>query len=299
MSLMKPTNFFPQIANFIDLHKYEVFINSQIEEIYEELIKNIHHIDINLLKDAFWNLANLEKFNSDKWSHFFAVALIRTLGADILFKENRIKEITLELHQQWFEYLLKRTLPHISQIENELLIKLYSEYAYTRENEFIELIKEGADFILETNLLRLFNDPNISLVTKIRKFKESFLNFYELFLERCSLYGYEMSKYEGTRDPGRWNRNIIQIFYLRSNHQWTPPPLIEEKLDEFRHIRNSLSHSAYSIISDDQIKFKDHNWEKEYTLEEIWLLYYHLMQLDRDFPCVALWVFSLRWLASM
>ncbi len=295
---MQPTNPFPQLNIYIDLHKYEGFLNGELEKVYEEVFKDFESVEVSLIKEAFWDLADLKNFDPSNWYHYFAVAFIRNLGFDVLYKEGRIKEITLDLHKLWIDYLLKRIIPHMSLIHNEFLIKQYSEYAYTREDEFRELIIEGADFINEIDLLKLLDDSQISVVTKVRKFKESFLNFYEIFLERCSLYGYEMSKYEGNKNSGRWGRNIPQIFYLSGDHLLTPPTLIEEKLHEFRHIRNSFSHSWYSIRNDSQINFKDQDWEENYDLSELWLVYYHLMLFDRDFPCMALSLFALRWLST-
>lgn len=296
--ILFPINPFPSIKRYVDLNEYVDFINEWIDRLYNEYFKIFRCLDLQKIKDSFWTLVNDQKdYQPYIWYDFFSITLIRTLSFDILHKERRIGHESLQTHQQWFNYLINRVIPHQNFISDQFFRKLYSEYPIGNFEKSFQIIKEGVSIIDEYDLVELLDDNITNKDMKLRKFKESYKNYYDLFLTRCSYFGNEISKFEGNKRVGRWGDKINSIFYLKQNHSLRPPPLIEENLVLLNHIRNSLSHASYYILPSNKVKFEDREWSKEFKLSDLWKIFHRLILIDREFCTISLWMYALRWIS--
>jgi len=217
----------------------------------------------------------------------------RIIFYKILRKTGKILEESYQIGYQWFDYLVKRTIPHEIVISNEFFGKIYSGFPVTNVKEILSLYREAISMHEEDNLKEFLDGPKINSVKKVRKFKENFLNAYQRFLGRCQHYGDELSKFEGNRRPGRWGNRVSDIFQSPA-----PPNLIKDVLNTHRHIKNAISHSDSGGIvlehNDKNIRITDRDsqgsitFQKDYPISFLWYIYYSLIMIDKGFDIFAL-----------
>jgi len=292
----RPVNPFPSIQKYVDLKKYKEFINEWIDNGYNNYLYQIKCLSISRVKSTFWALVKNEKeYNSSSWYDFFSVTILRTISFDILKKEHRIEDESLITHRMWFRYLMERIIPHQNSISDDFYQKLYSDQILGEFERAFQVVKNGLSIIAEYNIIDVLWDVNIDNTTKLRKFKESYENAYAIFLNYCSYFGFELSKYEGNHKKGRWGDRIHEIFYLHSNHPNRPPELIEQNLDLLRHVRNSFVHNDY-LISGNEVTFRDRDWSRKFKMNTLWKIHHRLYLMGREFCTISLWAYSLRWI---
>ena len=293
----RPSNPFPSIQKYVDLKKYKEFINEWIDNGYNNYLYQIKCLDISRVKSIFWALVRNEReYNPSSWYDFFSVTILRTISFEILKKEQRIDNEDLITHQMWFTYLLERIIPYQNRISDDFFQKLYSDLILGEFERYFQVVRNGLSIIKEYDIITVLGDDNIDNITKLRKFKESYENAFATFLNYCSYFGFELSKYEGNCKKGRWGDSLPKIFYLHSNHPNRPPELIEENLNLLRHVRNSLAHNDY-LISGDEVTFRDKAWSKTFQMNKLWHIHHRLYLMGREFCTISLWAYSLRWIS--
>ncbi len=207
----------------------------------------------------------------------------------------KITKETYQIAYQWFDYLVKRTVPHEIMISNDFFEKIYSGFPVANFEQMVSLYREAISMHEEDNLREILYDPEINPIKKIRKFKENFLNAYQRFIGRCQHYGDELSKFEGNRRQGRWSNRTNEIFQSPS-----PSDLITDVLNTHRHIKNAISHSDSGgivlIKNDKEIRVIDLDlhgkikFQKEYSLSYLWYIYHSLITIDKGFEIFALFL---------
>lgn len=304
-NLMKSINPFDFLNKFLDPVKYKKDINKFIKKLTKELgILIKKSLGENLTKYYFWDLLEHTKnYNPFNGYHLIASLTARLLLYKILYKADYCNEKTYQLSQKWFKYLKKRILPYESDIPIIFFAKISANYPVKNENSIISLLNENKYLTKEENLRDLLEDPAEDPYKKVLRFKETYKNYYGIFLGRCEYLGEELSKYEGNKNIGRYGNNIYNIFQLNNNNKETPPQLIRDLLSSLIHIRNAIAHPERCIIIKPQInkiQILDFNrngtqtYNEVFDLKSLWDYYYYLIFLDIGINTIALYFITIK-----
>jgi len=295
-----PSNPFPIIGKNVDLVKHREVINKNIEKITQDYNKLFKGIDEKYAKNNFWRLAKGEKdYNPYNWYDVYAVFLGRFAGFQALLEEDKRSKQIYTLHIQWFDYLSSRIKPHQLKIPNSFLINLFRNLPVVDYETTLHILKESASIMKEYNLREVLSDPKEDPISKIRRFKETYLNCYSFFLKRCEFFGNELSKNEDKKKFGNYGHKLHRIFQLYKDNELTPPPLVKEVLILLKHIRNSLAHSEYKLLENDQINLRDLDWNLTIPLYDLWNYFQLLLIMDREFNNLALFLFINNWIREL
>ncbi len=299
-NLMKSINPFDFYNKFLNPVKYEKDIYKFIKKLTKELSILINKsIDENLTKYYFWDLLKHPKnYNPFNGYHLIASLTARLLLFKILYKADYCNKKTYQLNQKWFKYLKNRIIPYESDIPIIFFAKISTNYPVINKDSTISLFKENKYLTKEENLRYLLESPVEDPYKKVLRFKETYKNYYGIFLGRCEYLGVELSKYEGNKKIGRYGNNIYNIFQLKNNNKETPPQLISDLFFSLIHIRNAIAHHEKCIIikSDiNKIQILDFNRNGKQTYNEVldlkslWDYYYYLISLDIGINTIALY----------
>ena len=303
---MQPHNPFPVWKEFIDLRNYRDSIDNAIETITSDFNIKYKVIIEDKVKDTFWKLATLEKpYNPNHWYDVFAVLIGRLISYEIMLKAGRNVEEPYQIHKEWFDYLSKRIIPHESNLPSIFLEKLVSNYPVVDFNLGYSLLRETESLIEEYDLLDVFEDSSSDIHTKIRKFKETYLNFYNLFLSRSEYVGIELSRFEGNKESGRYGNDLYKIFQLNNNNQYSPPEFVKKIILALIHIRNACVHSGIIVLNGNEVQIIDKKtngtvtFNEKIEINQIPLFFHRLLSIDKEFENISLLLYVNRWIREL
>ena len=303
---MEPHNPFPVWKEFIDLRSYKDLIDNAIETITSDFNRKYKVILEDKVKDTFWKLATLNKsYNSSHWYDIFAVLIGRLISYEIMLKAGRNVKEPYRIHKEWYEYLSKRIIPHEPNLPVKFLKKLVSNYPVVNFNLGYSQLKEVESIIKEYDLLDVFEDYSIDIHTKIRKFKETYLNFYNLFLSRSEYVGNELSRFEGNKKYGRYGNNLNNIFQLNNNNQYTPPDFVNNIIITLIHVRNACAHSGIIVLNGNEVQIIDKRpngtvtFNEKFEINQIPKFFYRLLSIDKEFENISLLLYVNRWIREL
>lgn len=298
-------NPFPDINEVINLSKYKEKFDQVITFFVEKLNELFKTIDTTYLKEIFWKLAREEiSYNPSNWYHFFSVVLVGIYLKNLLLDEKRMNNDLYLTLKEWYEYFIVRARTFLHKISNVSLIELYGELPVGDKEIYIHLLKEGSSQIKEYDILKILQDDSIDSVTKIRKFHESYLNLYEIFLSRCGHIGKELARHEGNKP---YRDNLAKIFNLYRNKRkgrynnevLKPTATLKKALILIRHIRNACAHRQFKIIEDNKVEVRDRSWSVIVDVPYLWIYFHLLISLNKELNNVAAFLYSAHWINDL
>ena len=289
-----PRNFIQIYRNKFNFHKYKKKVNKLINKIvhtFTDAYKGITNYRVN---DIFWELVD-EKIEYDpfNWYHVLANFLCKLMVFNILLEEKKIHKKIQEIHNTWAFYLGNRIILYEPKIPKEFFAKLISNFPVPNLEVILSLYEEGICLFEEDNLKSILSSKDIKTPKKILKFKQNFMNLFEIFVGKCEFIGNELSKYEG----GKYGNDLYKIFQLRNNNKRSPPKLIEDIILTLVHIRNAISHSSKGgivLVNNNKVRIRDYNKDGELkfdittSIEMLWDYYYNILILISEFELLAL-----------
>jgi len=300
---MIPLNPFPVWKEFFNFIKYRELIDNSIIIITNDFNSRYKIIEVEKVKDSFWKLATLQKeINPEDWYDVFGIFIGRLMYYEILGREKSNAGESYQIHKEWFEYLSTRINPHIGKLPINFLEELYSYFPTHDTKSRRSKLEEIKDMIEQYEIYKIFEDPNINPYKKIRSFKEQYINFYELFLDRCKLIGDELSKYEGNKQHGRYGKDLYKIFQIWNNNEYTPPDFIRDLIITLIHIRNACAHSGLTLIGKTEVQIIDKKSNGQITynvicqINELMRFIINLFLLDKEFENIALLIYVIIWI---
>ena len=151
-----PINPFIGARKYINFARNKEVINHKLEHYISFYSHYFKEFDKEFIKQIFWKLVNGEKLNSNNWQIQLSFLIGRFMMFEILKIEGRINLRHYELNRQWFEYLMKRIIPHVHEISNIFFAKIYSNYPVGKKEQMVNVIKRiTSDF--ERNNFCLYN----------------------------------------------------------------------------------------------------------------------------------------------
>ncbi len=300
---MIPINSFPIWRKFFDFKKYSELVDNSIIQITEDFNARYKFIEKENAKDIFWKLATLQKeLDPNNCYDIFALFIGRMLFYEILKKEKSNVEEQYQIHKEWFEYISRRIKPHVAKLSEKFLRILFSYYPAGDITEGVSKLEMTKDMIEEFDILNVLVNPRINAYKKVRAFKEQYMNFYDLFLDRCKLIGDELSRYEGNRKVGRYGKDPYNIFQLRNNNQYTPPDFIKDMIIELVHIRNACAHLGITVLNENEVQIIDRypngeiSFNETVQIKDLIIYFIRLFSLDKEFENLALLIYIIGWL---
>jgi len=300
---MIPNNPFPIWREFFDFKKYSELVNNSIIQITNDFNTRYKFIEKEKVIDIFWKLATLQKeLDSNNCYDVFTLFIGRMLYYEILKREKSDIKEPYQINKEWFDYLSGRINPHVTKLSKRFFEILFSYYPAGDITEGVSKLEMTKDMIEESDILNILVNPKINVYRKIRVFKEQYMSFYALFLDRCKLIGDELSKYEGNRKVGRYGNDPYKIFQLRNNNQYTPPDFIKDMIIELVHIRNACAHSGITVLNENEVQIIDRHSNGEISFNEtvqikdLIIYFIRLFSLDKEFENLALLIYIIGWL---
>ncbi len=301
VNLILLRNPFIIIRKFTDLKKYKNKFDDVIERIvrnFNELFKSIEEDHI---KSTFWKLVDEEiEYNPFDWSHIFSTLIVNVYKKNILLEEGKIAEQVYEVLKSWLKYLGDRFRSFILKVPDSFLQELYTESPVANLDLYISLLQEGESLIKEYDLYKILQDDSIDPILKIRKFKEAYMNYYEIFLTRCEHMGNFLSEKEGNPNYGH---NLTKIFNLYKNKKFTypmPPENVRETLILLKHFRNSCAHSGFKHYEkSNDVKISDRKWNITIEVPDLWAYFHLLLSMDKELNNLALTIHTMRQIGNL
>jgi len=289
-------NLFPIVREQVNLQEQGEFINSKIESLVTNLNALVQTLDLNLIKRAFWGLANDEiEYHPENMYHCLAVAILRLLSFEILFREQKITIEHNQILNLWFNYLFRRLTPHIQEIDDDFFIKLAIEVPVGNVEESKTNLEIGLSIIEDYDIYLILRDDNIDIATKVRKFKESYLNFYDQFLNRAKHFGDQMIQFETSRYED-YGKELHKIFDIYNKDSRAPHPAVCEAIDILKHLRNSFSHGTYTINrNSSELILRDRDWtSRPIPISDLWTYFHYLISIDKTLTNLGVIIFIFR-----
>ncbi|MHA1251863.1 MAG: hypothetical protein ACTSRP_17875 [Candidatus Helarchaeota archaeon] len=286
-----------QNINFMEYKdEFESFLEN-----YIRLFKDSYPwININEIKTYFWKLVEeADKEHPNNWKVNLCYFLGKILTLTILLYQGRITQQLYDLNLKWFNYLVNRFKPFISNISSDFLGKIYYGTPVMELPQAKSLLKKMVKIFGTSNLIEIFQNSDIDVIDKILAFEENFRIYYSYFLTRCKHIGDELNRLENGDKLRNWGNDLYKIFFLNNDNDKTPPNIVRETLIKLIHIRNAISHNeggGISHIDEDIVVIIDKNRNGEITfkrtlkVEDLWKFYYELINLDRVLDLFALFI---------
>jgi len=293
-------NPFKVSKEFIDYTEYKEEIEEFIEKYISPFKEIFSWIDVNDLQIFFWKMVEeVDVIHPNNWKVNFSYLIGRILSLKALLQQRKIIPQLYQLNLEWFDYLVNRFIPHITNISKDFLSKIYSGIPIMELSQAKSLLKRMVRVYGTSDLYEILQDSNIDNIDKIRAFDEFFRLHYGYFLTRCQHIGEELNRLENPQRLRNWGSDLYKIFFLKKKHAKTPPMLVEETLIELIHVRNAASHiesGGIHEINNTIIKILDITKEGKITferilvVEELWKYYYELINMDRVLDMFSLFI---------
>ena len=302
---MLTRNFFPQIKKFVDLKKYEEFINEKIEFWHLKLFKEFELVSLEKLNHAFWELYDeLKPFNPLNWYDLCSICIIKSYSPDILLKDGKIILETQKIQAEWLKYLTKRIIQNQSSLPHDFFEKLASDAPLPIPDmkSMETLLEDNVDLINHYDLLDVLHNPDYSPIKKIKIFREYYVSYFELFNRRCQYIEKNLAQKEGRTCL----KKLHDIFQLNNDNERRPPEYARNALKIIIHVRNACTHRNITVISENLVLIRDFKpntneitYEDRRTIPQLYEYYYILIALDRAFGIIALLILLLRHLINV
>ena len=284
----------------VNYQDFKVEIENLVEQ-YIQIFKDVFAwIDLGEFKRFFWDIVESDdQIHPNNWKVNLSYLVGMIICQKVLLTRGKIISQVYELHIKWFDYLVMRFSPHINNLTNDFLGKIYDGVPVMELPQAKSLIDRMKRVYGTNNLIDVFTNPNVDITDKIRAFDENYKLHYGYFLTRCKHIGDELNRLENQNNPKMWGSDLRKIFYLGKNHQKSPPPLIDDTLDELIHVRNALSHvesGGISSIDNSKIEITDQTPQGMKTFNRIvevgdlWKFYYELISLDRGLDMISIFL---------
>jgi hypothetical protein len=287
-------NPFVKFRSHIDLVQHKKNIENGFNKTNKFLEENGLTFDKTLIEKTFYDLFNDEtQYRFNRRNHKIAYLISRFIQVDFLFSEKKMIEKMLEIHNQWFNYLIERIDRHREKFSKDTIISFHSDFPMGDLDIFKNISVRAIYNYSGGELLDHMKNNRIHPLTKLLMFEDYFRFDFAYFLIRCEHLGKEIGKLEG-KD---YRKKLWNIFQINENNDRAPPDIIKKDLKRLIYIRNAISHPETAGISYNNGKVKIMNYDdskKEYTyveelkLIELYEIYYNLTLLDRGFVSAAL-----------
>ncbi len=279
----------------LDPNEIRDFINERASELINSFKDMFYWIDVDPLLDKLWTVLNKSEPKLYDWEFLFIRLIKEALTNIILNKVGILKDSTLQLASRWFDYLISRTSPHLTNLPSNFCTLLHTLAPVSDKAAYEAQIKRLNRIYSERSLMDAFDSDESDIVDIIESFEDNYINHYAIFLSRCKHLGDEWGKHEGKT----YGNNLSLIYQLRDNNSRTPPDIVKDTLIELIHIRNAPSHKdtcGIIPVDEDNVRIRDrtHNgtlsYDKTIPKEDLWKFYHKLIFLDRGIDVFALYI---------
>ena len=280
---------------YFNPNEIKAFIDNSASRLIISFKELFNWIEVEPLLGKLWDVLTLKNIRVYDWELLFLRLIKEVLTPVILNKMGKVTDEILNISSKWFDYLIKRTVPHLSKLPDNFYTLLHmgspvsDEQAYKAQEKRLARVYEGS------NLMKIFDSGETDLYKIVEVFEQNFGNQYPQFLSRCTHLGDEWGKHEGKT----YRNKLSVIFQLNDSNDRTPPDNVKDTLLELIHIRNAPSHKdtcGIIPVSDNEVRIRDRKadgtltYDKTVPKEDLWKFFYKLIVLDRGLDVFAIYL---------
>lgn len=271
------------------------FIDSNASRLILSFKEMFNWIELEPLLKKLWDVINLKNIRVYDWELLFLRLIKEILTLVIFNKIGRVSDKILDISSKWFDYLIKRTIPHLSKLPDDFYTLLYTGFPVSDKQAYEAQKKRLERVYKENNLMETYDSGETDIYKIVETFELNFGNHYPQFLSRCTHLGDEWGKHEGKT----YRNKLSVIFQLNDNNDRTPPDNVKDTLIELIHIRNAPSHKdtcGIIPISDNEVRIRDRKpdgtltYDKTVPKEDLRKFFYKLIVLDRGLDVFAIYL---------
>jgi len=279
----------------LDLNEFKDFINSNSSRLILSFKDLFDWIEVNSLLEKLWGAINQIEQKYYEWEVLLIHLIKGVLTPILLNKIGRLNDNILQISRNWFEYLINRTAPYLSELPDKFCSSLYTNAPVSDKPAYeAQIIRLGRIYV-EKSLMDTYDSDESDILGIIDAFEQNFGNHYPIFHSRCKYLGDEWGKHEGKI----YGNDLSLIFQLRNNNDRTLPDIVKDTLIELIHIRNAPAHKdTCGIIPVDENRVRIRDRKSDGTLtydetilkEDLWKYFYKLIVLDEGLNLFALYL---------